>query len=203
LPFTLPATGIAQGFGMGDIRNKLNKIERAKADKAAMEAFVRASGWSPPPPRPRPDSYYYPKCACGLTAFETKVYQCGKDGYYCLVCMPWKWKRELMGHMTNMGLNYDAAEHGEEPQTAPAIESTMPTTRTFRIFRRSDGRFESRNETPGDSPLGVDSTLNLAVGSAHREATMTAKAEGCRVVIEVQQPDGKFKREMVVEPPRR
>jgi hypothetical protein len=82
------------------------------------------------------------------------------------------------------------------------MASKVPT-RTFRIHRRPDGRYESRNEHPGDSPLGVDSSLDMAIGSAHREATNTAKAEGCRVVIEVQQPNGKFKRETIVEPPRR
>jgi hypothetical protein len=79
----------------------------------------------------------------------------------------------------------------------------MPKVRTYRVIRRQDGRFESRNEIPTDSPLGVDSSLNMAIGSAHREATMTARAEGCRVVIEVQQPNGRFKREAVIEPPRR
>lgn len=79
----------------------------------------------------------------------------------------------------------------------------MPKVRTYRVHRRSDGRFESRNENPTDSPLGVDNNLNMAIGSAYREANMTARAEGCRVVIEVQKPNGKFKRETVVEPPRR
>lgn len=78
----------------------------------------------------------------------------------------------------------------------------MPKVRTYRVHRRQDGRFESRNENPTDSPLGVDTNLNMAIGSAYREAMLTAKAEGCRVVIEVQQPNGKFKRETVVEPPR-
>jgi hypothetical protein len=77
-----------------------------------------------------------------------------------------------------------------------------PPTRTFRIHRRPDGKFESRNENPKDSPLGVDSSLNMAIGSAFREAAIAAKTQGCRVVIEVQQPNGKFKREMVIEPPR-
>lgn len=78
-----------------------------------------------------------------------------------------------------------------------------PLQRTYRIHRRRDGRFESRNEHPKDSPLGVDSNLDMAIGSAHREATMTARAEGCAVVIEVQQPNGKWKRHEIVQPPAR
>ncbi len=74
-----------------------------------------------------------------------------------------------------------------------------PATRTFRIHRRPDGRFESRNENPKDSPLGVDSSLDMAIGSALREATMAAR-DGYRAVIEVQQPDGKFKKEKVLAP---
>lgn len=78
-----------------------------------------------------------------------------------------------------------------------------PPQRTFRIHRRQDGRFESRNEHPKDSPLGVDSSLHMALGSAHREATLTARDEGCTVVIEVQQPNGKWKRHDVIQPPTR
>lgn len=76
----------------------------------------------------------------------------------------------------------------------------MPKPRTFTIHRRPDGKFESRNENPRDSPLGVDRDINMAIGSTVREATLTARTEGCRVVIKVQQPNGKFKREKVIEP---
>ena len=75
-------------------------------------------------------------------------------------------------------------------------------TRVFRIHRRPDGRYEARNEFPADSPLGVDISLPLAVGSAHREAVLTSRNEGCRVVIEVEQTNGKWKRMEVVEPAR-
>lgn len=97
---------------MGDLRNKVAKIERAKADKAAMEAYLRVRGWRPSPPSPLP-SLRYPRCACGLTVYEATVYQCGGDGYFCLVCMPLNWKRELLGHMINCGLPFEATDHGE------------------------------------------------------------------------------------------
>lgn len=80
--------------------------------------------------------------------------------------------------------------------------SRSAPTRVIRIHRRADGRFESRNETATDSPLGVDTNLAMAIGTATREATITARDEGCRVVIEVQQPGGGWKRENIVEPPR-
>lgn len=67
-------------------------------------------------------------------------------------------------------------------------------TRTIRIHRRPDGKFECRNGSASDSPLGVDSDLNVAIGTAHREATLISNAQRCRVVIEVQQLNGKFKR---------
>ena len=39
---------------MGDLRNKIAKIERAKRDKEAMEAFLRRGGWKPEPRLPAP-----------------------------------------------------------------------------------------------------------------------------------------------------
>lgn len=102
---------------MGDIRNKINKIERAKAEKAAMESFLRAGGWKPPPPSRLP-SEKYPCChgeGCGLTVYQTKIYQCDRDGYYCLACMPWKHKQEFIGHLARVRQPFDPAEHGEEP----------------------------------------------------------------------------------------
>jgi hypothetical protein len=81
---------------------------------------------------------------------------------------------------------------------------TMPPQslpqRVFRISRRSDGRFECRNETPGDSPLGVDYSLSQAIGTATREAT-AASRDGCRVIIKAQQPNGTWKKLRVIEPP--
>jgi hypothetical protein len=76
-----------------------------------------------------------------------------------------------------------------------------PHPRKFRILRRSDGRFECRNEHSMDSPLGVDRSLTMALGTAMREAAATSRDKRCRVVIEVEQSDGKFKLEHVVEPP--
>lgn len=60
----------------------------------------------------------------------------------------------------------------------------MAKTVTFRIHERPDGKFEARNGNPKDCPLGVDASLSMAVGSARREATMTARNEGCIVLIE-------------------
>jgi hypothetical protein len=73
-------------------------------------------------------------------------------------------------------------------------------SRTIRIYRRADGRFVSRNEFPTDSPLGVDYSLSQAIGTAKREATLASK-DGFRVIVEAQQPNGKWKRVEVVEPP--
>ena len=40
----------------------------------------------------------------------------------------------------------------------------------------------------------MDYTLDMAIGSAHREAMAASRNEGCAVVIEVEQPNGKWKR---------
>jgi hypothetical protein len=61
--------------------------------------------------------------------------------------------------------------------------------RVFRIRQRDDGRFESRNEHPTDSPLGVDYSMSQAIGTATREAILASRA-GCRVVIKAQLPNG-------------
>jgi hypothetical protein len=79
----------------------------------------------------------------------------------------------------------------------------MSLQRTFRIHRRDDGRFVTRNESSADSPLGVDLSLNMALGTAHREAVAASREDGCMVVVEVQQADGKWKRHNVVHPPKR
>jgi hypothetical protein len=62
--------------------------------------------------------------------------------------------------------------------------------RLYRIHQRPDGLFETRNEFPKDRPLGVDSSLNMAMGTAHREAVVASQA-GALVVIEAQR-DGKW-----------
>jgi hypothetical protein len=64
-------------------------------------------------------------------------------------------------------------------------------TRTFTIEQRPDGRFVSRNEHPGDSPL--------ALGTCRREATLASR-EGCTVIIKARQPGGKWKEVDRVEP---
>lgn len=72
--------------------------------------------------------------------------------------------------------------------------------RMFRIQRGADGRFETRNEVPTDSPMGVEVTLGMAIGTATREATLASR-EGCRVIIEVLEGDGTWKRANVIHPP--
>jgi hypothetical protein len=72
--------------------------------------------------------------------------------------------------------------------------------RVLRIHRRIDGRYESRNDIPGDSPLGVDYSLDQALGTAQREA-MLASRDGCRVRIEIQDKNQNWKQIDVVEPP--
>ena len=74
-------------------------------------------------------------------------------------------------------------------------------TKVFRIHRLPDGRFESRNEYPTDSRLGVDNNLGQAIDTAVREATLVSKELNCRVVVEVQQQNVKFRQEQVVNPP--
>jgi hypothetical protein len=43
--------------------------------------------------------------------------------------------------------------------------------------------------------------VNQAIGTEVREATLLSRLEKCRVVIEVEQPNGKFKREQIISPP--
>ena len=77
---------------------------------------------------------------------------------------------------------------------------TLPE-RIFRIHRREDGRYVSRDETATDSPLGVDYSLSQAIGTALREATLASR-EGCRVRIELQDANKKWKQIDVIDPPR-
>lgn len=57
--------------------------------------------------------------------------------------------------------------------------------RIIRIHDRADGRFVTRNDRDTDSPLGVDTSINLALGTAHREAVLTAREEGCTVIVQI------------------
>jgi hypothetical protein len=74
-------------------------------------------------------------------------------------------------------------------------------TRTLKILRRSDGRFVTQGESPADSPLGVDSSISQAIGTAVREATALSREQRCRVVIAIQEPSGHFRQEQIVNPP--
>lgn len=72
---------------------------------------------------------------------------------------------------------------------------------TIRIWKRPDGRFEIRNANPNDSPLGVDRNIDIAIGSARREATRISNDDNCRVSIRVR--EGKRWKEVDhVDPPR-
>ena len=96
---------------MGDIRNKLNKIVQAQRDKAALGAFLRHGGNYKPPRTERQKPAY---CRCGLSFYETKLWQCGRDGLCCLVCMPLRWKQELIAHYLRAGIPFNSNEHGED-----------------------------------------------------------------------------------------
>jgi len=92
----------------------------------------------------------------------------------------------------------------KEPWACLARRIRMPRktipTRRFRIYLRDDGRYVSLNDRPGDSPLGVDYSLNQAIGGATREATLASR-DGCRVVIQVWQPNKRWKNVDVINPP--
>lgn len=75
-----------------------------------------------------------------------------------------------------------------------------PPARIITIEQRADGRFVSRNENPSDSPLGVDPSLAMAIGSARREATLASQEGGCTVIIKARQ-GGKLKEVDRVDPP--
>jgi hypothetical protein len=106
-PFTLPP-GSAQGFGMGDLRNKVAKQIRDERHRQYMARKY------PPKPPPPPVT-----CRCGLTWQETTLY--GFSGYknshlnglFCMVCMPTCHKMEFIDIMVTQGIPYDAEEHGE------------------------------------------------------------------------------------------
>jgi hypothetical protein len=66
----------------------------------------------------------------------------------------------------------------------------MAKTETFRIHQRPDGKFESCNGNPKDSPIGVDPSLNMAIGSARREPTLLSRDKGCTVVIKAMRKIG-------------
>jgi len=79
------------------------------------------------------------------------------------------------------------------PKTKPVI--------TLQIVRRSDGRYLTKKAGSGDDPLGVDTNLNQAIGTAVREATRISQDERCRVAIDVELASGMFRRDQIVNPP--
>ena len=81
LPFTLSA--IAQGTGMGDLRNKFRKLEETER----IRAIQRAIEGKRRPPAP-------PRCQCGRTADQVSVmwaHQADRWApvvFYCPKCLP-------------------------------------------------------------------------------------------------------------------
>lgn len=74
---------------MGDLRNKIAKIEGAKRDKVAMNRLIgRPDDWEHTPTPTKP----LPKCRCGLTWQDTTLWTFSSDRrpavYFCPVCLP-------------------------------------------------------------------------------------------------------------------
>lgn len=184
-------------MAVGDLRNKMAKIEGRIRDKAAMNRFLgRPDDWVQPP-TPKPP---LPRCACGLTFYDTVLVAYQPDRWkpaimVCRACTP----PDLVDPCWP-----EKPAPAEEPPPPARVESTMPAARTFKVHRRKDGKFESRDaDAPAtDSPLGVDSNLSMAIGTAHREAKITAQAERRRVHIKVENADGGWSHQETVEPPR-
>lgn len=62
---------------MGDLRNKINKIESMAREKAAGDAWLRRHGIDPNPPRQPPVVY---RCEiCGRSHYEVTVYAVKTD----------------------------------------------------------------------------------------------------------------------------
>jgi hypothetical protein len=76
-----------------------------------------------------------------------------------------------------------------------------PSMLTLRITRRDDGRYVTSQSGSSDSPLGVDTDLNQALGTAVREATRISRDDRCRVAIDVELANGNFRRDQIVNPP--
>jgi hypothetical protein len=74
---------------------------------------------------------------------------------------------------------------------------------TLQITKRDDGRFITKRIHSADDPLGVDSSLNQALGTAVREATRMSKEDRCRVAIDVETATGNFRRDQIINPPLR
>ena len=76
-----------------------------------------------------------------------------------------------------------------------------PLQRTFHFRRHDDVRLVTRTERLIESHFGADQSLTMALGSTHREALLLGRDQACAVVIVVQQPDGGWERNNVVQPP--
>lgn len=93
---------------MGDLRNKIAKIERAKRDEEAMERLLGRCRKPKVAPPPSPAV----RCKCGLTCYETTVWAIHYDRrhptmYFCPICLP-DWvsydleNGERQDHMCNL-----------------------------------------------------------------------------------------------------
>jgi len=74
---------------MGDLRNKLAKIERAKRDKIAMNRFLGLPDDHVDPPAPPPP---VTRCSCGYSHMDRKLVASSKIGggvsVWCFDCAP-------------------------------------------------------------------------------------------------------------------
>ena len=78
----------------------------------------------------------------------------------------------------------------------------MPiSTLILRVKRREDGKFVAENPRADDQPLAITETLTQAIGVAFREAVRISRDERFRVSIDVELPDGQFRRERIINPP--
>lgn len=81
----------------------------------------------------------------------------------------------IAGSVLAAGLvSYLEGAHSNEPQRTIKV----------RIHDHADGHLVTRSGRTSDSPLGVDASLDAALGTAHREAIILAGDHACPVVIQ-------------------
>ena len=69
------------------------------------------------------------------------------------------------------------------------------------VSKRADGRFATTLQGAKDSPLGVDPSIDRAIGTAVREAILISRADRISVAIDVEDADGRVRRDQIVRPP--
>jgi hypothetical protein len=87
------------------------------------------------------------------------------------------------------------------PVSLPSRRIFQPSAVSLDIQRRANGRYVIRSPDPNDSPLGVDTSIHQAIGTAVREATALSRVSRRPVSIMVEQDSGRFKLEQIVKPP--